>query len=206
MVGTAMNRLTRTPSVWLMGLTRELHTCCRNRISPVCVSTTHQYSVLSDNLTHNDDQETPQVVLSAMSSVWLRALTRHQQLVSHWILISCQPHRVTSEWPKTIIISKCTFQSFSHIIYKSFLKSAHKANPYISLCSAATHLPLSPFAQQQHTSPYLPLLSSNHLPLSPLAQQQPSPLAQQQQTSPYLPLLSSNHLPLLSSNPPPLTP
>ena len=62
MVGTAMNRLTRTPSVWLIGLTRELHTCCRNRISPVCVSTTQQYSCIISHVlcvTRSNDQGTP---------------------------------------------------------------------------------------------------------------------------------------------------
>ena len=38
---------------------------------------------------------------------------REEEWASYWILTSCQPHRVTSGWPNSII-SKCTVQNSSH--------------------------------------------------------------------------------------------
>ena len=53
------------------------------------------------------------------------------QLVSIWILTSCQPHRITSGHSDSVI-SKCTLQNLSYL-YRPSLKSAHKTNPYTNI-------------------------------------------------------------------------
>ena len=54
------------------------------------------------------------------------------QLISNWIFMSCQPHRVTSGHSNSVV-SNCTFQNSSHIHgnllpSQSTLKTNHFAN------------------------------------------------------------------------------
>ena len=50
---------------------------------------------------------------------------------THWILTSCQPHRLTTELSE-YVISKCTVQNSSHYV-NSLLSQIHKLYPYTNI-------------------------------------------------------------------------
>ena len=98
--------------------------------------------------------------------------------VSNWILTSCQPHRVTSGQSNSVT-NKRTLQNLSYSlslslslslsiyiyihlhIYKPFLKSVHKTNPYTNIKSPELQQPI--IIQTAYQLETLPLLCSKFI-------------------------------------------
>ena len=123
MVGTAMNRLTRTPSVWLMGLTRELHTCRRITISPVCVSNYTSVQLCCQPCPLCDSQwwpgnSTPVAESQSVQSVSTSTTHQYSCIISHVLCVTHSHDQGTPHLSENRISPVCvsTTHQYSYII------------------------------------------------------------------------------------------